>query len=46
MYTIEMYNLPNIDNKELIKVLWNDVEKLLNENAIMKNNTEYTILDI
>jgi hypothetical protein len=46
MYTIEMHNLPNIDNKDLVKILWNDVEKLLNQNAIMKNNTEYTILDI
>ena len=33
-------------NKELVKILWNDVEKLLNENAIMKNNNEYSVLDI
>jgi len=45
MYTIEITNLPKIDSKSLTKVLWDDIEKLLNKN-IKKKNDDFTVLDI
>lgn len=45
MYTIEVTNLPEMDLKSLTKVIWDDMEKLLNIN-IKKKKDDFTILDI